>query len=345
MLRSDIVFLIAFSWPSHLAQCSGPSKSAMKVAILQFSPELGTVTSNIARADSILAASSAYDIDILVLPELVFTGYNHTRESILPLLEPAETGISSKWAASTARKYNCIVTVGYPEITDHDDGTGQDVKAYNSTITIAPTGQVLAHYRKTHLYYTDEPWALEGPDKWLTTTLPLSNAPDVSAIKAAFGICMDLNSYRFQSEWTAYEFSNAALSSRAEILLLSMAWLTSLPATEVKHRPEAPDMDTFSYWINRLMPLVESETGVLVVCANRCGEEPGQNPCGQVEEGVRYAGSSWVGRVGKGKVSVWGLMGRAEEGMLVVDTEEEAKTTFRIARREKVEDGIGEDGG
>lgn len=47
----------------------------MKVACLQFAPEVGKVQENIARADSILLeAQLPFDIDWLVLPELAFTG-------------------------------------------------------------------------------------------------------------------------------------------------------------------------------------------------------------------------------------------------------------------------------
>jgi protein N-terminal amidase len=45
----------------------------MKVACLQFAPEVGKVQENIARADSILLeAQLPFDIDWLVLPELAF---------------------------------------------------------------------------------------------------------------------------------------------------------------------------------------------------------------------------------------------------------------------------------
>lgn len=47
----------------------------MRVACLQFAPEVGKVQENIARADSILAETQLpSDIDWLVLPELAFTG-------------------------------------------------------------------------------------------------------------------------------------------------------------------------------------------------------------------------------------------------------------------------------
>jgi protein N-terminal amidase len=47
----------------------------MKLACLQFAPEVGKVQENIARADSILLeAQLPFDIDWLILPELAFTG-------------------------------------------------------------------------------------------------------------------------------------------------------------------------------------------------------------------------------------------------------------------------------
>lgn len=81
---------------------------------------------------------------------------------------------------------------------------------------------------------------------------------------------------------------------------------------------------------------------VVVVVANRCGEE------GVEREGVRFAGTSWVGRVGggmgggvkvsgTGEVGVWGMLGRGEERVLVVDTEneEEIRWRFRFEERER----------
>ena len=304
----------------------------MRIAILQFSPRLSEVESNIARANSILAAADLQNLDLLVSFELALTGYNHTRETILPLLEPADGGPTATWAKLNARKYSCIVSVGYPEIDPNSEsGDTEDAKAYNSTITVDASGQVLAHYRKTHLYYTDEPWAQEGPDKWLVRSLPIAHDSGNPETKAAFGICMDLNPYKFTAPWTAYEFSTHALEAGAEIIVLSMAWLTSLPADEVKDKPTEPDLDTFSYWLNRLMPLMKGDRDVIVVCANRSGEEPGKNPSGQDEEGVRYAGTSWIGRIGKGRVDVWGVLGRGQEDWLVVDTAEEPIGSYRLS--------------
>ena len=81
-----------------------------------------------------------------------------------------------------------------------------------------------------------------------------------------------------------------------------------------------------------MKPLMQAEKEVITVFANRCGEEGGKNPSG-VEEGVRYAGSSWIGKLGNGVVKIWEIMGSAEEGVIVVDTDQEPKWTLRLKQQ------------
>ncbi|KAI9867983.1 MAG: Carbon-nitrogen hydrolase, partial [Pleopsidium flavum] len=146
----------------------------MRIACLQFNPSLGHVQRNIERADSILSASPSklQNLDLLVLPELAFTGYNfRSLAAISPYLEPTSSGPSAKWALATAKRFNCAVSVGYPEIATPSTDTAtaspsprihnphsDPSRRYNSTITVSPTGLILANYRKTFLYYTDETW-------------------------------------------------------------------------------------------------------------------------------------------------------------------------------------------
>lgn len=46
----------------------------MKVICLQIAPELGQVSKNIERADRLLREVCPADVDLLVLPELAFSG-------------------------------------------------------------------------------------------------------------------------------------------------------------------------------------------------------------------------------------------------------------------------------
>lgn len=95
-------------------------------------------------------------------------------------------------------------------------------------------------------------------------------------------------------------------------MIMSMAWLSREDAREFSQMPKEPDMDTLTYWVKRLEPLIrsESEDEIIVIFANRTG----------VETEAVYAGTSAVIGIKNGEVSVYGLLGRGEKELLVVDT-------------------------
>ena len=202
---------------------------------------------------------------------------------------------------------------------------------------MSPEGETLAHYRKTHLYYTDETWAQESDTKWLTTNLPIEPYPimgvrnaeglDIKPVIATFGICMDLNPYRFTAPWALYELATHTLSTGSQLLLISMSWLTTLSSDDLAASAKEPDLNTLNYWIERIAPLVKARNeDVTVVFANRCGEEPGD---------ARYAGTSWIGRVGKGKIKIWRIAGRAEETVINVDTTDDPQWMLQTVVHEE----------
>jgi protein N-terminal amidase len=90
-------------------------------------------------------------------------GYNFkSLQDITPFLEPSGSGITSLWARTIALKYNCVVTVGYPEKVDVSPKWPTGPEYYNSVIVVNGDGETIANYRKSFLYQTDETWALEG---------------------------------------------------------------------------------------------------------------------------------------------------------------------------------------
>lgn len=110
-------------------------------------------------------------------------GYNfQSLQHITPFLEPTAAGITSLWARTTALKYNCVVTAGYPEKVDVSPKWPAGPEYYNSAITVNQDGETVANYRKSFLYYTDETWALEGPSGFY--------AGEIDGLgKVAMGIC------------------------------------------------------------------------------------------------------------------------------------------------------------
>jgi protein N-terminal amidase len=202
-------------------------------------------------------------------------------------------------------------------------------------VTVSPTGTILQNYRKSFLYYTDETWAAEPPVRFKVEHLG-QLGPVIQ------GICMDINPHRFLAPWSDYEFASAALvpvpprpvinpgeaapQPSNPLVVISMAWLSHLTASEIAAEPAAPDVATVAYWVERFQPIVERSKDVpgpwYVVLANRCG----------LEKSVCYAGSSTVIKVEDGGVSLFETCGRGEEKLCVVDLEGEPRFSVRSGR-------------
>ena len=91
-----------------------------------------------------------------------------------------------------------------------------------------------------------------------------------------------------------------------------MAWMTREDASLYSSVPKEPDMDTLTYWMARLEPLIraENQEEIIVIFCNRTG----------MERDTVYAGTSTVVGIKDGEVNVYGLLGRGEEELLIVDT-------------------------
>ncbi|KAJ4308382.1 hypothetical protein N0V84_012132 [Fusarium piperis] len=204
-----------------------------------------------------------------------------------------------------ALKYNCTVTVGYPEKVDVAPKWPTGPEYYNSVIVVNGEGETIANYRKSFLYYTDETWALEGNRGFYHGFIP-------GLGKTTIGICMDINPYKFQAPWHAFEFAFDILEMESNLVIVSMAWMTREDPRRFTRMPNEPDMETLTYWVTRLEPLIRSDNQdeIIVVFCNRTGSE----------DEALYAGTSAVIGVHDGEVKVYGLLGRGEKELLVVDT-------------------------
>ena len=128
----------------------------MRIACLQFGPELGQFWPNIDRANAILERSDPQELDLLVLPELAFAGsdsaiptalfsynfnllfspgYNHPSLSTIgPYLEHTCHGPSTHWAKTTAARLKCIVTVS--DLPDTSVPLGASESAKNFALAV-----------------------------------------------------------------------------------------------------------------------------------------------------------------------------------------------------------------
>jgi protein N-terminal amidase len=275
--------------------------SPMRIACLQFDPKLGRVAENQARADELLGGLR--DPDILVLPEMAFTGYGFTgRDEILGYCEDADSGPTSSWARATAKRLGCHVVCGFPERT-------RDGPLYNAMLIANPAGAIVHLYRKHFLYMTDETWAAEGPAFGRVALEGIG--------RCGLGICMDLNPYLFTAPSGDFEFASSLFDPplapgergtaerfAVDVVLLSNAWLrspTDLHLSDAEHTAHL-----LQYWAWRLRPALGKPA--IVALANRVGEE----------RGVKFAGASCV--IDLKTRTVLGNLDGESEGVLVVDT-------------------------
>jgi protein N-terminal amidase len=136
---------------------------------------------------------------------------------------------------------------------------------------------------------------------------------EVSYIQHLFRLpLIGYSPYKFEAPWTSWEFAHHILHKEANLVIISMAWLTREEPRSYSRTPKDPDMDTLAYWLARLEPIIREETEgeIIVVLANRTGTE---------EEAV-YAGTSCVLGIHGGEVKVYGVLGRGERELLIVDT-------------------------
>jgi protein N-terminal amidase len=61
---------------------------------------------------------------------------------------------------------------------------GESTARYNSAVLVSPEGDVLANYRKSFLFTTDESWAEEGPSGFFSGEVPGGLG------RLAMGICL-----------------------------------------------------------------------------------------------------------------------------------------------------------
>ncbi|KAH3662394.1 hypothetical protein OGAPHI_005646 [Ogataea philodendri] len=314
----------------------------LRIAAIQLNPLLGKIEENVRTASKLVEAVKSKKPDIVIFPELALTGYNFTSPShIEPFLEPLGSGRSFEFGQLVSKTLNCHTLLGYPE--KHLSSI------YNSAVLISPEGAVVHNYRKTFLYKTDETWgAKESPAGFEAFEFEHNG----HKIKSTIGICMDLNPYKFEAPFQAFEFANFCLQNQVQLVLVPTAWMSTswsedwkdqdnytklfeqkvpfeintdpasessiLDPTEVPYDRTLPDKETARYWLIRFQPLFANRHRKMAVAiCNRSG----------VETELMYAGSSSIyqfnGELYEDGVDldVLGSLGQGVEGVLVRDVE------------------------
>jgi 5-aminopentanamidase len=210
----------------------------VRVAVHQLAPIVGDLDGNRARAIAALDAAAAAGARVVVLPELVVSGYVfRDAGEARALAEPADGPTLTGWA-ERATAHDLVVVGGFAE-------DGGDGRFYNSAAVVDASG-IRAVYRKAHLW-----------DRESLVFTPGDMPPpvvDTRHGRIATMVCYDLDF----PEWVRL----AALAG-AELLCVPTNWPRG--PRPVGERP-----------MEVLRAMVAASTNrIAVAVCDRCGDERG----------------------------------------------------------------------
>lgn len=105
-------------------------------------PHASAPASGLARLEAAAAQARAAGAHWLVTPEMYLSGYLIDPALLAARAQPAEAGLA---LAAIAWRHRIGIVAGFPERQPHG-------LPYNAAIAVAPDGETLATYRKTHRY-------------------------------------------------------------------------------------------------------------------------------------------------------------------------------------------------
>lgn len=144
----------------------------MEIELVQLECKDGDKAYNLNKAvDAVINSSEL--TDILVFPETYLSGFP-TKENLKTISEPLD-GSSITRLISVAQQKDVAIAIGFAE--EHQG------KYYNTTVFITPEDGVLAYYRKTHLWLTDQ-GIFDAGDRY--------SCVEWRGVKIGFLICFDI---------------------------------------------------------------------------------------------------------------------------------------------------------
>jgi predicted amidohydrolase len=211
----------------------------MKIAAAQIACVLGDVSANLEKIRDYCARAKNEGVELIVFPEASDTGYS--MPVIRDLAKPWTEG-AVPVLREMAKEFSFTIVAGVSE------RVGDAV--YNTQVFIDPKGEIVASYRKTHLFVlapNDESSCYTPGDKFVSVP--------AAGFNFGLGICYDL---RFP------EVSRAlALEHGADVFLISSAW----PTPRAQH-------------LRALAVARAIENQSYLVLANRTGVDAGVTCCG-----------------------------------------------------------------
>lgn len=221
------------------------STGTVRVACVQMEPHIGETAQNIERSSALIAEAADNGARIIVLPELVSSGYVfHERSEVEAAAENIPGGPAVSAWADVCRAKGVYVVAGLPEAADG--------AFYNSCVLVGPEGHV-GTYRKMHLWNEENSFFAPGDSGFRVFDTPYGRVGMI--------ICYDC--------WFPEAFRACALDG-ADIVCVPTNWVP-IPGQAPSERAMA----------NVLCQANAHSNGLYVLAADRVGVERGQEFVGQ----------------------------------------------------------------
>jgi predicted amidohydrolase len=211
----------------------------MKIAAAQIACTLGDVAANVRKMGEFTSRAKEAGADLVVFPEMADTGYAMAviREQATPWSEGAVPRLQE-----IAKTFGIGIISG---VSERDGGS-----IYNSQVAVDASGQIVAKYRKTHLF---SPPPVEE-HKCFTAGDQLASF-SIGTLCLGLTICYDL---RFPEVYRAL-----ACDEETNVFIISSAW----PFPRVEHQ--------------RVLAAARAiENQSYVILSNRVGKDEGVSFCG-----------------------------------------------------------------
>lgn len=215
---------------------------SMKVAVAQVQASALDVDRNVAATTKAIAEAAAQGAELVVLPELVASGYAVGDPGIRDLAEPGDGSgrVLSAWRAA-AREHSVAIIGGYPERADD--------RLFNAVAVIDAAGEIAGGYRKLHLFGTEKSTFSPG-DRGLPVF-------EIGGVTVGVAVCYDL---RFVEVLRVL-----AIESGADLVAVPTAWVAGFDRQESVISANPGQLDGV---------LVQANLNqIYVACADLCGTD------------------------------------------------------------------------
>ncbi len=229
----------------------------MNVAVAQIEAVPLDTAANVRLTIEAAEAAAAQDADLVVLPELVASGYVTDDPAIAALAEPADGSgpVVGAWR-DVARRLGLAIIGGYPELSGD--------RLFNSVAVIDRSGAVIGGYRKLHLFGAEKQRFAPGD-----LGLPVFS---LDGVTVGVVVCYDL---RFPEVMRLL-----ALESGAELVAVPTAWVVGFD-------PRATPADARIGQVEGAF-VQANLNQVFIACADLCGSSNGVTFLGRSLIGSPY---------------------------------------------------------